>query len=50
MRKNFSVALTLMILIGIAPLLSGCHTAAGVGEDLSAGGKAMTNSAEKHTR
>ena len=49
MRKNLSVVLTLLILIGIAPLLGACHTTAGVGEDLSAGGKAVTNSAEKHT-
>ena len=49
MSKNFSVILTLLVLVGIAPLLGACHTTAGVGEDLSAGGKAVTNSAEKHT-
>lgn len=49
MRKNLSAVLTLLALIGIAPLLGACHTTAGVGQDLSAGGKAVTNSAEKHT-
>jgi predicted small secreted protein len=48
MRKNISLALTLLALIGLAPMLSACHTTAGAGEDLSAGGHAITNSAEKH--
>jgi predicted small secreted protein len=48
MRKKLSIALTLLALIGMAPLLGACHTTAGVGEDLSAGGHAVTNSAEKH--
>jgi entericidin B len=48
MRKNISLLLTLLALIGIAPLLGACHTTAGAGEDLSAGGRAITNSAEKH--
>ncbi len=49
MRKKLLIALTLLALIGAAPLLSACHTTAGVGQDLSAGGHAVTNSAEKHT-
>jgi predicted small secreted protein len=49
MRKKFSIALTLLALIGAAPLLSACHTTAGVGQDLTAGGKAITNTADKHT-
>jgi predicted small secreted protein len=49
MRKKFSIALTLLALIGVAPLLGACHTTAGAGEDLSAGGHAITHSAEKHT-
>lgn len=49
MRKVLSIALTLIVLIGAAPLLGACHTTAGAGEDISATGKAMTNSAEKHT-
>jgi predicted small secreted protein len=48
MRKTFSIMLTLLALIGLAPLLGACQTTAGAGEDLSAGGHAITNSAEKH--
>jgi predicted small secreted protein len=49
MRKNISLVLTLLVLVGLAPMLGACHTTAGAGEDLSAGGHAITNSAEKHT-
>lgn len=48
MRRKFSVTLALLALIGLAPLLGACHTTAGAGQDLSAGGHAITNSAEKH--
>lgn len=48
MRKNLSIALTLLALIGIAPMLGACQATAGAGKDLSAGGQALTNSAEKH--
>jgi predicted small secreted protein len=48
MQKNITIALTLLALIGVAPMLAACHTAAGAGEDLTAGGHALTNSAEKH--
>jgi len=49
MREKLLTGLTLLALVAAAPLLSGCHTTAGVGQDLSAGGNAVTNSAEKHT-
>jgi entericidin B len=49
MRQKFSIIVTLLVLVAAAPLLSACHTAAGIGQDLSAGGSAVTNSAEKHT-
>jgi predicted small secreted protein len=49
MRKNLSIALTLLALIGLTPMLGACHTTAGAGEDLSASGHAITNSADKHT-
>jgi predicted small secreted protein len=49
MRKEVAIALTLLVLVGAAPLLSACHTAAGVGQDVSAAGNAVTNSAEKHS-
>jgi predicted small secreted protein len=49
MRKNLKIALTLLALIGAAPLLGACHTTAGAGEDISATGNALTHSADKHT-
>lgn len=48
MRNKASLALALLALIGLAPMLGACHTTAGAGQDLSAGGRAITNSAEKH--
>jgi predicted small secreted protein len=49
MTKTLSIVLTLLALLVAAPLLAACHTTAGAGEDLSASGHAITNSAEKHT-
>lgn len=48
MRKNLSIAFTLLALLAASPVLGGCQTTAGAGEDISAGGHALTNSAEKH--
>jgi entericidin B len=45
--RNFSLALTLLALVAATPLLSACQTTAGVGRDLSNGGHALTNSAER---
>jgi predicted small secreted protein len=45
MTKSFRLALTLSLLAGAAPLLSACHTTAGVGQDISQGGTALQNSA-----
>jgi predicted small secreted protein len=44
MRK-IQFAVTFAALLAAAPLLSACHTTAGVGQDLSQGGHALTNSA-----
>jgi predicted small secreted protein len=49
MRKNLSIALTLLALVGAVPLLGACHTTAGAGQDLSATGHAVTHSAPKNT-
>ncbi len=49
MRKHLSIALTLLALLGVAPLLGACHTTAGAGEDISATGHALTHSADKAT-
>jgi entericidin B len=48
MRKNLPIILALFALVAAAPILSACQTTAGAGEDISAGGKALTKSAEKH--
>jgi len=48
MRTKLTIALTLFVLIAATPLLSACQTTAGAGEDISAGGRAITHSAEKH--
>ncbi len=48
MRRNLAVVvLNLVILSGAAALLSACNTTAGAGEDVSAAGHAVTNSADK---
>lgn len=49
MRKILSISLTLLCLIGAAPLLGACHTTAGAGQDISATGQAMTHSANRNT-
>ncbi len=49
MRKKFSIALTILALIGAAPLLGACHTTAGAGEDISATGHVLTKDAVKAT-
>jgi len=49
MCKNLSIALTLLLLIGAAPLLGACHTTAGAGQDISATGKVLTHSANRNT-
>jgi predicted small secreted protein len=48
MRRFVSVAVTLALLIGAAPLLGACQTTAGAGKDLSSAGHAITNSAQKN--
>lgn len=49
MTKQLSITLALLVLVAAMPLLAACHTTAGAGKDISATGRAMTNSAEKHT-
>jgi predicted small secreted protein len=49
MKSKLSIALTLLALISAAPLLGACHTAAGAGQDISATGHVLTNSAQKST-
>jgi predicted small secreted protein len=41
------VALAAFLVAGALTTLAGCNTTAGVGQDLSAGGRAISNSADK---
>ena len=45
MRNYRSLTLALLV---AAPLLAACNTTEGAGRDMSAAGRAVTNSAEKH--
>jgi predicted small secreted protein len=45
MSKTFRLAAALTAIIAMAPILSACHTTAGVGADLAQGGTALKNSA-----
>lgn len=49
MHKKLVLRLSLLALVAAAPLLSACHTTAGAGQDISATGKAIEKSADKHT-
>jgi len=40
--------IALILLVGTTMLATGCNTMAGAGEDISKGGNAITNSAEKN--
>ncbi len=44
-----AIPFALLLLLAAAPLLGACHTAAGVGEDMSSAGHAVTNDAVKST-
>jgi predicted small secreted protein len=47
-RKGVASALlTLTLLAGAATMLSACNTTAGFGQDMSAAGQALSNSANK---
>jgi predicted small secreted protein len=52
MTKRFgerivSAALASFLLLGTVTLIAACNTTAGVGQDVSAAGRAVSNSAEK---
>jgi predicted small secreted protein len=46
-RSLFSALLSMSVLAGTVIVLAGCNTTAGIGEDVSATGKAVTKGAEK---
>jgi predicted small secreted protein len=49
MREKARLLLALATLVAAAPMLFACYTARGAGEDLSAAGRGITNSADKNT-
>ncbi len=49
MRTKARVWFALALLVAAAPLLSACYTTQGAGEDLTAAGKGLSGTAEKHT-
>jgi predicted small secreted protein len=46
-RIRIGLAASILVLAGTVTMLSACNTTAGVGQDVSATGHAVTNSAEK---
>ena len=48
MQMKRSISLTLLALIAAVPLLGACHATAGAGQDISATGHVLTNSAQKN--
>lgn len=46
-NKSTKLALTLLVLLGAAPLLGACHTTAGAGQDISNTGKVIEKTADK---
>ena len=50
MCKRMAISmLTLLVLLGVVPFLTACHTTAGAGQDISNTGHAITNSADRNT-
>jgi predicted small secreted protein len=47
-KRTTMLVLTLLALLGVAPLMGACHTTAGAGEDISKTGQAIEDSANKH--
>jgi predicted small secreted protein len=48
MTAKLSIALNVLVLVAAPPSPGACQTTACIGDDISAGGQALTNSAEKH--
>ena len=49
MREKARLLLAFVAFAVVAPMLTACYTARGAGEDLSAAGKGISNSADKNT-
>jgi predicted small secreted protein len=48
-KRTTILTLTLIALLGAAPLLGACHTTAGAGKDISKTGQAIEDEAIEHT-
>lgn len=46
-RRTAGALLTLVVAVGAVTLLSACNTTSGIGKDVSATGRAVTDSAER---
>ena len=49
MREKARLLLAFVAFVAVAPMLAACYTTRGAGEDLSAAGKSISNSADKNT-
>ena len=49
MRTRISLTLAALALLAAMPVLSACHTVQGAGQDISATGQAIDNTAKKAT-
>lgn len=47
MPRPLGLTLGFWLLLAAVPLLAACHTTAGVGQDISAGGHALTGAADR---
>jgi predicted small secreted protein len=48
-KRTLTLTLSLIALLGVAPLLGACNTTAGAGQDISNTGQAIEKSAIKHS-
>lgn len=49
MYRKLVAGLAILMLVAATPLLTACHTTAGVGQDISATGNAIDKAAKKAT-
>jgi len=49
MQRKLAIVLALLALVGTAPLLTACYTAAGAGQDLQAAGHGLERTADQNT-
>jgi predicted small secreted protein len=49
MQRKLTFVLAMLLLACSAPMLAGCYTAAGAGQDLQAAGRGIQHSADRNT-